>query len=560
MDNCFVKSDDERSIFTMIIYLNDNYEGGNTVFYNRPTDGVLPYSGELELSYPHPIVPTKGGVLIFNHDVLHEGLKITKGTKYIIRCEIMFRRVSKSGSILPYQISQPLHLTSVLYSNSDRLENSGDLVNSTRVYLQALNIQVNHSQSIPDLDENHIEMLPNEILLNIFGFLDFLTVVNPCSLVCRRWNYFALESSVWDAFCLQHSFPLDGITNGYHLFRSLYSDENRRRFPIFVIGNNKICYDLNGYLNPRYTRSSVFKSTPFVGHAGSHCESFVLGEDAHHYMNNKPIKRVTDPFKSIMVSPNCIEVMEQQLNGYRVETGLVIGEFTKDPYFFRAYSFDDSQHILVNKVDMAIQGSKIETGLFVHVGGYLTTIVAVMNGEIMSRSRITSSIGPSYFADELHCKKLSTQTKLLQQLFRVAFDYKQQAEKYKHMDPHELRLDDQDFRIRPIDCIRGPEWMFNSGLLKLKENKLHERIDIPTAIRSCLEKMPEDEWPLLVSNVVTSGGGSMLFGFADRLHKEVASIVPDEMKGVVKVVSSPDRDQYVWRGASLQTRPMGVYY
>ncbi|KAL0486815.1 hypothetical protein AKO1_001153, partial [Acrasis kona] len=355
MDNCFVKSDDERSIFTMIIYLNDNYEGGNTVFYNRPTDGVLPYSGELELSYPHPIVPTKGGVLIFNHDVLHEGLKITKGTKYIIRCEIMFRRVSKSGSILPYQISQPLHLTSVLYSNSDRLENSGDLVNSTKVYLQALNIQVNHSQSIPDLDENHIEMLPNEILLNIFGFLDFLTVVNPCSLVCRRWNYFALESSVWDAFCLQHSFPLDGITNGYHLFRSLYSDENRRRFPIFVIGNNKICYDLNGYLNPRYTRSSVFKSTPFVGHAGSHCESFVLGEDAHHYMNNKPIKRVTDPFKSIMVSPNCIEVMEQQLNGYRVETGLVIGEFTKDPYFFRAYSFDDSQHILVNKVDMAIQ-------------------------------------------------------------------------------------------------------------------------------------------------------------------------------------------------------------
>jgi hypothetical protein len=167
MDNCVVKSNNERSIFTIILYLNDDFTGGETVFHNRPTDGTLPYVDQEISRIGETIVPKTGQVLIFNHDVLHEGLEVLQGTKYIIRGEIMFKRVTTSGSILDVQSLQPFLKSSMLFNAADMLEMDGDLSNATLQYLKALSIQVNYSSSVTDYPENHIEMLPNETLMNI---------------------------------------------------------------------------------------------------------------------------------------------------------------------------------------------------------------------------------------------------------------------------------------------------------------------------------------------------------------------------------------------------------
>ncbi|WP_430468147.1 2OG-Fe(II) oxygenase [Winogradskyella ouciana] len=72
-DQSYIRNEFESSYYTMMIYLNDNFVGGETTFGNLK------------------IEPKKGSCLIFFHDLEHEGTKLTLGEKYILRTDIMYR-------------------------------------------------------------------------------------------------------------------------------------------------------------------------------------------------------------------------------------------------------------------------------------------------------------------------------------------------------------------------------------------------------------------------------------------------------------------------------------
>jgi prolyl 4-hydroxylase len=72
-DNSFIRNKDEASYFTFMIYLNDNFIGGQTTFNN------------LEIK------PQQGSVLIFDHYLEHAGSEVIEGTKYVLRTDIMYR-------------------------------------------------------------------------------------------------------------------------------------------------------------------------------------------------------------------------------------------------------------------------------------------------------------------------------------------------------------------------------------------------------------------------------------------------------------------------------------
>lgn len=72
-DQSFIRNEVESSYFTLMIYLNDGFEGGQTTF-NELT-----------------IEPQKGSALIFFHDLEHEGTKLTRGEKYVLRTDVMYR-------------------------------------------------------------------------------------------------------------------------------------------------------------------------------------------------------------------------------------------------------------------------------------------------------------------------------------------------------------------------------------------------------------------------------------------------------------------------------------
>lgn len=61
----------ERSRLTLIVYLNEDYSGGETIF-DQAT-----------------IEPQQGMALIFLHGLMHEGAEVLDGRKYVLRTDIM---------------------------------------------------------------------------------------------------------------------------------------------------------------------------------------------------------------------------------------------------------------------------------------------------------------------------------------------------------------------------------------------------------------------------------------------------------------------------------------
>jgi len=73
IDQGYIRDDSEASYYTFMIYLNDNYSGGETTFSNIT------------------IHPRQGTGLIFLHTLEHAGTEVLKGTKYVLRTDIIYK-------------------------------------------------------------------------------------------------------------------------------------------------------------------------------------------------------------------------------------------------------------------------------------------------------------------------------------------------------------------------------------------------------------------------------------------------------------------------------------
>lgn len=74
MDGRYRRSATEESRITFMVYLNHDYQGGETVF-----DDVR-------------IVPVTGRALCFIHEQKHESIPIIQGTKYVLRSDVMYKK------------------------------------------------------------------------------------------------------------------------------------------------------------------------------------------------------------------------------------------------------------------------------------------------------------------------------------------------------------------------------------------------------------------------------------------------------------------------------------
>jgi len=59
----------------LIVYLNNDFQGGETVF------------SQLGIK----ITPQMGTAIMFNHSILHEGAKVLQGIKYIVRTDVSLK-------------------------------------------------------------------------------------------------------------------------------------------------------------------------------------------------------------------------------------------------------------------------------------------------------------------------------------------------------------------------------------------------------------------------------------------------------------------------------------
>lgn len=74
-DGSYIRNEHEKSFYTFLIYLNDDFEGGETEFENLFT-----------------VAPKKGSALVFYHPLRHEGKTLISGLKYVLRTDVMYSR------------------------------------------------------------------------------------------------------------------------------------------------------------------------------------------------------------------------------------------------------------------------------------------------------------------------------------------------------------------------------------------------------------------------------------------------------------------------------------
>ncbi len=75
------------SRLSFLLYLNDDCEGGETVFRDRRRRRPEISRGRTEIR----IEPKMGRALLFEHHHWHEGSRVLRGIKYVLRSDILYR-------------------------------------------------------------------------------------------------------------------------------------------------------------------------------------------------------------------------------------------------------------------------------------------------------------------------------------------------------------------------------------------------------------------------------------------------------------------------------------
>ncbi|TFG05839.1 MAG: actin, cytoplasmic 2 [Promethearchaeota archaeon] len=116
------------------------------------------------------------------------------------------------------------------------------------------------------------------------------------------------------------------------------------------------------------------------------------------------------------------------------------------------------------------------------------------------------------------------------------------AEKVSGMEKSYMLPDGETLTVG-VERFLAPEVFFNPGAVGKETSPLDEVI--VEAVSKCDIDLRRD----LYANIVLSGGSSMFPGLKERLTKEIAEMIPENVE--VKIIAPPERMYSVWIGGSI---------
>lgn len=94
LDGVHYRNDTTQSKLTFMIYLNNatEFKGGRTLFFKTKE------TGEIWASY----IPKQGDLIVFEHNVWHEGEILTQGEKFVLRSDILYSKKTTTKKKEPF--------------------------------------------------------------------------------------------------------------------------------------------------------------------------------------------------------------------------------------------------------------------------------------------------------------------------------------------------------------------------------------------------------------------------------------------------------------------------
>merc|ERR1712012_1039555 len=132
-----------------------------------------------------------------------------------------------------------------------------------------------------------------------------------------------------------------------------------------------------------------------------------------------------------------------------------------------------------------------------------------------------------------------------EKLCYIALDYDTELKSTAESSDKEKTYELPDGNIITVGAerFRCAEVLFQPGFIGKEASGIHD-----TSFQSIM-KCDVDIRKDLYSNVVLSGGTTMLAGVGERMTKELTALAPSTMK--IKVVAPPERKYSVWIGGSI---------
>ena len=157
---------------------------------------------------------------------------------------------------------------------------------------------------------------------------------------------------------------------------------------------------------------------------------------------------------------------------------------------------------------------------------YLTTLL------LESGHNFSSSMGNSNISGHEIVRNIK------EKLCYIALDFDEESKKsisYELPDGSKITVGNERFRC--------PEILFEPNYLGIERDGIHKMA--ARSIRNCDIDLRGE----LYSNILLSGGSSMLEGLSERLHKELTTLVPISTN--INIISPPERKHSAWIGGSL---------
>lgn len=132
---------------------------------------------------------------------------------------------------------------------------------------------------------NQPDLLPDELLLHIFSYLDAKTIVHSLSVVCRRWNLLCNDGELWYGLCVRRwrttfegrnfasltrkvgraTFSLNAGSSGVNFFKRAYQKEMQFRVLCSPRSGSEYCTDDP---TPLFQREKKMWRSPETGWTG----------------------------------------------------------------------------------------------------------------------------------------------------------------------------------------------------------------------------------------------------------------------------------------------------
>eukprot|EP01065_Artemidia_motanka_P001777 TRINITY_DN10830_c0_g1_i1.p1 TRINITY_DN10830_c0_g1~~TRINITY_DN10830_c0_g1_i1.p1 ORF type:complete len:339 (+),score=103.86 TRINITY_DN10830_c0_g1_i1:56-1018(+) len=136
-DGEFVVDEEERSLKTILLYLSDEYSGGRTNFLDHRDENISTRYTVTETGATKGaeedvvgVVPAGlGSAIVFDNKMLHEGTEVTAGEKWLLRADIVYRRVERrdpEGSVR--------HQACLLLNQAELMEEEKNYDEAVRLY------------------------------------------------------------------------------------------------------------------------------------------------------------------------------------------------------------------------------------------------------------------------------------------------------------------------------------------------------------------------------------------------------------------------------------------